>query len=205
MKVGDDKKTVGLIKPKVVKPLVMDLQKPVAQRKVEMDDVPQGKLWLEIVKLEGAKDFDKDVTVDVPKALQAKSRSKNLALSLKSHPTIKVDFPLMLVVNRTGFDVDLKVPKMPPQIAVWCKNPPADIEAVKKELLKKRDEAHGKIEPAKNPKEKLYWTSQSNTYDSMLGLLEFFDAVHNKVKIHFRVYLDAGEEQKINLATTEGT
>jgi serine/threonine protein kinase len=204
VQVGEAKKTVGLIKPKLVKPLVIDLQKPVAQRKVEMDDVPQGKLWLEIVKLEGAKDFDKDVTVDVPKALQAKSRNKNLALSLKSHPIIKVDFPLMLVVNRTGFDVDLKVPKMPPQIAVWCKNPPADIEAAKKDLLKKRDEAHGKIEPAKTAKEKNIWTMQSNACDNMLGLLEFFDAVHNKVKIHFRVYLDAGDEQKIELATTEG-
>jgi hypothetical protein len=37
----------------------------------------------------------------------------------------------------------------------------------------------------------------------MLAGLEFFEAA-NKVKVHFRVYLDAGEEQKIVLATTEG-
>jgi serine/threonine protein kinase len=198
VQVGDDKKTVGLIKPKVVKPLVIDLQKPAAQRKVEMDDVPQGKLWLEIVKLEGANDFDKTFTVDKPKPLAPKARG-SLGLTMKSHPN-KVDFPLMLVVNKAGFDVSLKVS---PQIVAACKNPPADMELAKRNLTKQRDDARGKIEPAKTVSEKLQWTNKSNAYDVMLAGLEFFEAA-NKVKVHFRVYLDAGEEQKIVLATTEG-
>jgi hypothetical protein len=110
----------------------------------------------------------------------------------------------MLVVSRTEFDVDLKVQEIPPQIVAWCKNPPADIEALKRDLLKNRDYAHAMTEPTKRLSEKLQWTTQADTFDSMLGLLGLFEAVHKKVKVHFRVYLDAGDEQEIELATTEG-
>ena len=40
VQVGDARKTVGLIKPKVVRPLVIDLQKPLAHCSVELDEVP---------------------------------------------------------------------------------------------------------------------------------------------------------------------
>jgi hypothetical protein len=110
----------------------------------------------------------------------------------------------MLVANRNGFEVDVKAPKMPPQVVAWCKNPPPDIELLKRKLKEQRESAHGKIEPAKTAAEKNQWTMQSNTFDGMLGLLEFFDAVQTKkVKLHFRIYFDAGEEQKIEFATTE--
>ncbi len=198
VKVGDDKKTVGLIKPKTVKPLVIDLQKSLAHSSVELDDVPQSKVRLEVLKLEGSEDFTKGFTVDMPKPLPPKSRG-SLGLTMKAHPN-KVDFPLMLVVNRTGLDVRLNVPS---QIVAAYKNPPADIGLAKKECAKQRDDARGKIQPAKTVQEKVLWTTKSNAYDSMLAGLEFFEAA-NKVKVHFRVYLDAGEKQQVVLATTEG-
>ncbi len=200
VQVADAKKTVGLIKPKVVKPLVMDLQKSFVHRSVELDEVPQGKLRLEIVKLEGSDTFDKDFTVDLPKPLPLKARGISVGLTMKSHPN-KVDFPLMFVASRTGLDIKLGVPQ---QIVAACKNPPADIETAKRALTKQRDDAHGKIEPAKTTQEKLQWTNKSNAFDFMLAGLEFFEGVHTKVKVQFRVYLDAGDEQKIVLVTTEG-
>jgi hypothetical protein len=161
---------------------------------------------LEIIKVEGAQDFDKDVSVEVPKTLQPKSRNKSLSLAMKSHPSMKWDFPLMLAVSKGGFAVDLKPPKLPPQVAGWCKNPPPDIELAKRKLKEQRDAAHGKIEGAKQPQEKNQFTMQSNLLDLQLGLLEFFDAVQGKkVKLHFRIYYDLGEEQKIEFATTEGS
>ena len=198
VKVGDDKKTVGLIKPKTAKPLVIDLQKSSALCSVKLEDVPSGKLRLEIVKLEGPEAFTKEITAELPKPVAPRSRG-SLGLTMKTHP-VKVDFPLMLVVNKTGFDVKLSVP---PQTVAMYKNPPADIALAKKELLKKRDDARGKIQPAKTVQEKLLWTGQSEACEKMLTLLDFFEAA-NKVKVHFRVYLDAGEKQQIVLATTEG-
>ena len=106
----------------------------------------------------------------------------------------------MLVVNRTGFDVKLSVP---PQTVAMYKNPPADIGLAKKELLKQRDDARGKIQPARPSKRSFCGRAKSEAYDNMLTVLDFFEAA-NKVKVHFRVYLDAGEKQQIVLATTEG-
>ena len=165
---------------------------------MKLDDVPQGKVRLEIVKVEGAKDFEKDITVDLPKPIAPRLRGDTLSLSMKTHP-VKVDFPVMLVLNKTGFDVSLKVPAV-----AMCKNPPKDVAQARKDLLKKREDAHGKIDPAKTPKEKMYWNTLCDGYDKLLTFLDFFEAA-NQIKVHFRVYLDAGEEQKIVLATTEGS
>jgi hypothetical protein len=202
VQVGETKKTVGLMKPKVVKPLTIDLQKPMVHCSVDLGEMPQGKLRLEIVRVEGPKDFDKNFTADLPKPLPLRSKQGSLGLTMKTHPNNKVEFPLaFLPKGTTGVDVSLKVP---PPIVAACKNPPPDIPAAKKELQKKAADAHGQIDKGKTPREKATAMAQAATYDNLMALLEFFDGVHNQVKVHFRVCLEAGDKQPIVLAATEG-
>ena len=169
---------------------------------MDLGEMPQGKLRLEIVRVEGPKDFDKNFTADLPKPLPLRSKQGSLGLTMKTHPNNKVEFPLaFLPKGTTGVDVSLKVP---PPIVAACKNPPPDIPAAKKELQKKAADAHGQIDKGKTPREKATAMAQAATYDNLMALLEFFDGVHNQVKVHFRVCLEAGDKQPIVLAATEG-
>jgi formylglycine-generating enzyme required for sulfatase activity len=186
-------------KPTVVPPLVVDLQDPLAHCSVEMDDLPKGALLLEITKLEGSGAFDKDFTVDKPKPLRPGSPGI-LALTMKGYSN-KVTFPITFAMKAEGkgFDITLKVG---PKIVATCKDPPRDIEAAKSELRKNRDQAHDKMERAKG-KEKLALTHIFEVCDRALASLQFFSEV-NKVKVHFRVCVDTGDQHPTVIATTEG-
>jgi hypothetical protein len=154
-------------------------------------------ILLEITKLEGSADFEKDFTVEKPKPLRLGSPGI-LKLTMKGYPK-KVNFPIIFVTSGKGFYITLEVGS---KIAAACKNPRADVEAAKKELRKNRDEAHGKMERAKG-KEKLALTHIVEVCDRALASLDFFSEV-NKVKVHFRVCLDTGDQHPTVIATTEG-
>ncbi len=185
--------------PKVLPPLVIDLQEPLAHCTVEMDELPKGTILLEITKLEGSGDFDKDVTIEKPRPLRPGS-SGSLGLALKGCPN-KVSLALVFAMNTEGkgFDISLKVG---PKIVAACKNPPANIEAAKSDIRRKRDVARGNMERAKTSKEKHAVAHTVEAYDRALASLQFFSEV-NKVKVHFRVCLDAGDGKQTALVTTE--
>jgi hypothetical protein len=165
-----------------------------------MDDVPEGAVLLEITRLEGSGTFDKDVVVDKPKPLPPDS-SGSLGFTLKGYPN-KVSLALAFAAKAEGKGFDISV-KVGPKILAACKNPPANIEAAKNELRRKRDDARRNMEKAKTPKDKHAVTHAVEAFDRALASLQFFSEV-NKVKVHFRVYLDGDDQHQTVLVTTQG-
>jgi hypothetical protein len=156
-------------------------------------------MLLEVTRLEGSGYLDARFTVDKPKPLPLGSRG-SIGLTIKGYRD-KAEFPLAFATKSegTGFDISLKVA---PKIVAACKNPPKDIEAAKKELRKMRDDARDGMEKAKTNKVKVAMGHVFEKSDRALASLEFFSGV-NMAKVHFHIYLDAGDEQQTVLVTTE--
>jgi hypothetical protein len=103
-------------------------------------------------------------------------------------------------MDRKGFDISITVG---PKVAAACKDPPADIEAAKREIRAKRDVARGNLQRANSAKDKRTMARIADAYERAFDSLQFFSEV-NKAKVHFRVYVLDGKATETTLVATDG-
>lgn len=198
VRVAGQSRCLPLVKPKQVEPLVVDLYQSTTKTTIPLDWLPDaGKLRVEISRVEGRKGH----TLDPPEPSPPKTPIGLSFVRKDRHGNEpdKVAFRFTCTARRTGLNVELKL--LEPPATRFKQIPLEGTEAVREMIVKAQEQ---KTKESKNARggDRTRLSQELDFLGYQLWYLDFFNEVHQKAKIHFRVYLEAGDQQVV-LATTQ--
>jgi serine/threonine protein kinase len=201
--------TLPLVKPKVVEPLAIDLYKGVARLSIPAEFVPDpSKLRVQITKVEGRQGY----TLEPSEPAEPKTPIllSYVRKDRDGNEPEKVEFQIRCNARATGLGLELngnltttqaKGPRV--KVAMVFKQYSLDgIEQDKTALRSERSGKESKLKTMKPGEDRSPVLNRIRELDRGLWYLEFFEAVHTKTKIHFAIYMEAGEHKTI-LAKTQ--
>jgi hypothetical protein len=197
-----------LVATKLAEPIVIDLQKGVAKVNIPADYVPDSsRLRLQVLKIEGREGYKLEpsgpVDLKTPIVLSYLRKDRD------GNEPDKIEFQIKCIAKNTGFAVDLNgalvstQPKGPRArlAAVFKPVGPEAVEKERKTISADKAAKEAALKAAKNNQEKAAILAQLHDIDRSLWYVEFFAAVHAKAKIHYCIYMDAGERKTILVTT----
>lgn len=195
---------VPMVKPKVVAPIEIDLQKGVAKLSIQAEYVPDPtKLRVQITKVEGRQGY----TLEPSEPSEAKTPIllTYVRKDRDGNEPDKVEFQLKCTVKASGLGMDLngfilgnqaRGPRL--KLAAVFKQFSLDgIEQDRTSLRSEKANKESKLKNMKSGEDRSGVLTELREIDKNLWYVEFFEAVHTKTKIHFCIYMEAGDHKTI--------
>lgn len=210
LEVRADGKTVNLpmAKPKVAEPLVIDLHKGVTRLNIPVDFLPDAaKLRVEITKVDGRQGYllepSEPAEPKTPISLSYVRKDRD------GNEPEKMEFQIRCNARATALGLELNgnlttTQAKGPRVKVGLVFKPYSPEMVEKDRKALKSEISGreaKLKALKPGEDRTPLLNRLRELERALWYLEFFDTVHAKTKIHFAIYMVAGEHKTI-LATS---
>ena len=198
VRVGGESRYLPLVKPKQAEPLLIDLHRGMAKSTIPLEWLPEtDKLRVEIAPLEGRKGH----ALHPPGPSPPKTPISLSFLRKDRHGNEpdKVAFRITCTARRPGLNVDLRL--LEPPATLFKQIPTEGTEALREILVQQQEK---KTTESKNARggDRSRLSQELDFLGKQLWYLDFFSAVHQKAKIHFRVYIEVGDQQVV-LATTQ--
>jgi len=195
--IDGESRPLFLLEPQQVEPIVVDLQRRMSPRVFEIDCLPDPSvLRLEITRLEG--NFGQ-YKLDPTDPVEPKKQIGIGVFRLDrfGNEKLAVGLTLRMLSKRSGLSVEpqLKVPTA--AVFAQCRLD----ENRKKIILDGRKKLEEQVKKQKGPMRNRF-NAQLEQIDQGLWYGDFFNAVHNTGKIHFRVFVQA-DDQQIDLVRSE--
>jgi hypothetical protein len=201
--VADKQRDLALVKPKQVEPLVVDLQRLPMRRALPLKwrPAPQA-LMIAVTKVEGRDGYRIEgtppgSTVSFLRKDAADRPEVQLQLSILAQDTLAC---VCRLANPPLEDFRNYLPVKKPAM-IGRKHPVVE-KFNKESLLKQQAECRENLGKARKEEERAGPQARLEQINRELWFLEFYDAVHNKAKIHFRVFFKIGDRE-VELACSE--
>lgn len=204
VRVEEKSRYLLLLSPKPVEPIPIDLVRGTTSGTVSLDRLPESdKLRIEITKLEAAEGYKLEPEEPAPPKTQVKLAFDRT--DRHNNTRGAAEFRIMFTTRASGLSYKLQLLE-PPSLQFRSLHS-QNLAAVENMILAKQEQLTKELNPkdkTKAPKGeyRARLNYQLDMCEKQLWYVEFYKQVHQKAKLHFRVFVEV-DGQQIVLATTE--